>query len=59
MAWVLSIPFLLLLLLLAALPVIFMAVAVRPSQTTLRVAGMTLVALPVLVVLFVGIAAMA
>jgi hypothetical protein len=58
-AWVLSIPFLLLLLLLVALPVTFIAVAVRPSHATLRAAGITLLALPVVVVLLVGIGAMA
>jgi hypothetical protein len=56
-AWVLVIPLLLLLLLLAALPVILMAVAVRPSHATLRVAGITLLALPVVVVGIVGVGA--
>jgi hypothetical protein len=54
--WILIIP---LFLILAALPVTFAMVAVRPSQTTLRAAGVTLLAPPVLVILIVIAGAMA
>ncbi|MCA1707748.1 MAG: hypothetical protein LC808_32550 [Actinobacteria bacterium] len=58
MAWVLIIPYVLLLLLLAALPVAFAAVAVRLSQATVRVAAVTLLAVPGMVVLIFAIGAM-
>jgi hypothetical protein len=48
--WILIIP---LFLIVAALPVTFAMVAVRPSQRTLRAAAVTLLALPVLVILIV------
>jgi hypothetical protein len=59
LAWVLTIPLLLLLLLLAALPVTFSAVAIRPSHATVRAAAVTLLALPVVVILLIVVGRMA
>jgi len=55
-AWLILIPAAITL---AALPATFIAVAVRPSSTTLRAAGITLLAVPVVVVLAAIIGAMA
>lgn len=56
MAWLLIIP---LLLVLTALPVAFAAVAVRPSQLTIRGATVTLLALLLAVVPIIVLAAIA
>lgn len=56
MAWLLIIP---LSIVLAAMPVTFVAVAVRPSQATIRAAGVMMVALLVVAILLVLVAAIA
>jgi hypothetical protein len=55
-AWLLIIP---LSIVLAAMPVTFVAVAVRPSQATIRAAGVMMVALLVVAILLVLVAAIA
>ncbi len=55
MSWLVLIP---VFVVLAALPATFLAVAAQPSRATVRAAGVTLMAVPVVVLLVVAVGAM-